>query len=156
MCEGSGADCIAITLLLCGLWGGVGKGGGGRGGAHPPGRKVYPVCRGHVGIIRVIAPLRLPADYYSSKGIPRTPTYTRFYLMLHKMSLRQRWKPHLLLRPILLHPEGLEELAGENAVHYTLPTDKLLALVSWGLVLVGLGGLYGGRLQVEGKERRQS
>ena len=29
VCGGSGMDCIAITLLLCELWGGVEKGGGG-------------------------------------------------------------------------------------------------------------------------------
>ena len=58
--------------------------------------------------------LRLPADHYASKGIPRTPIYTRFYLMLHEMSLRQGWKLHLPIRPILLHPESPEKLAAST------------------------------------------
>ena len=55
---------------------------------------------------------RLPTNIYSPKGIPRTLKFVRFYLMLHKMSPSQTWKPYLPLSLILLHPESPEQLTG--------------------------------------------
>ena len=78
----------------------VGYGGCGEGwGGYPPtwaegGSSLPRTCRYYQSDPIT---LRLPADYYNSKGIPRTPIYARFYLMLHEVSLRQRRKLHLPL-----------------------------------------------------------
>ena len=56
------------------VMGGVEKGGG---GTHPLGQRVDPVCRGHVGIISVIAPL---SDYLlitTVQEASREPQYMR-------------------------------------------------------------------------------
>ena len=104
----SGLDCHRfVTVWVMGV---VEKGGGG----YPPtwvegGSSLPRTCRYYQSDP---TSLRLPADYYSSKGIPRTPIYARFYPMLHEVSLRLRRKPHLPLCPTLLHPESLEKLAG--------------------------------------------
>ena len=86
-------DCHRFVTAW--VMGGVEKGGGG----YPPtwaegGSSLPRACR-YYQCDRTT--LRLPADYYTSGGIPGTPVYARFYLMLHEVSLRQRWKPHLPL-----------------------------------------------------------
>ena len=74
--------------------------------------------------------------------------------MLHEMSLSWTWKLYLPLSLILLHPESPEQLTGWHAMHYTLPTDKLLTPIRLRLLLVNLRGLHKGYLQMRNLKRR--
>ena len=56
-----------------------------------------------------VLPGWLYADRYSSKGILKTPTSARFYLIPHEISPNRRWKLHHSLPPQLLHPKEAED-----------------------------------------------
>ena len=93
---------------------------GGTGGGMEAGRGAEP---GLLGVGRYCwsgyATHRLATNIYSPKGIPRTPKYMRFYLMLYEILSSRMWRPYVPLSLLLLHPGSPEQLTGWHAMYYT-------------------------------------